>query len=639
MTDEAAKKSKKKKKVLSDETRAKLRNQWPPSHDYGTRDNDELFYKFETDGESHKVVGQTAICKNFKPLFVAADADGGRESIILAVAGMREPFVLPFASLAGTSGRAVQEISERGLTIFPGPEAHNAFLYLIAHARSMDLPSIVMTDAPGFALPDDKGVPTVFVQPDGRNVGRGGSTETKLMLRNAKQNQILGTEAGSRDAMRACWESGLAHFMVAPLGGVVGTLRTFAETADSASVGLIGPSSGGKTTALKVIASAWGDPRNKRGPLRSLRQTDNAMESVLQANNHTVACLDETRLFAGDLESLLFMVSDGAGKDRATASMSAKRTALWNLVAFFSSETPIEELVKQAAKGRKTRVGLSVRVPSLMIEKRKLAPEIMAPINACRQHFGHIGPAFARYLLDHETPERVAERIDAKVREIADDSDLLQSRVAPIFAALWDAGDLLKRPELGVLPPEADVESFVKSLWQAYLAGEAARLLRPEKAALDSLRNTFFERMAKHGHNVNEKEYAPPGELEFWFDRDDDAGTVDFYITAKSLNAPAGGRQYTRDYVPVLKLHVSVYRFRYKLVEADAADAKAEQVALARAEVASLTANDDEEAHARAQAQRRDAAKREREAAATSAAAPAAVIPFADRSRKHRRIF
>jgi hypothetical protein len=355
-------------------------------------------------------------------------------------------------------------------------------------------------------------------------------------------------------------------------------------------------------------------------------------------------------------------VSDGAGKDRATASMSAKRTALWNLVAFFSSETPIEELVKQAAKGRKTRVGLSVRVPSLMIEKRKLAPEIMAPINACRQHFGHIGPAFARYLLDHETPERVAERIDAKVREIADDSDLLQSRVAPIFAALWDAGDLLKRPELGVLPPEADVESFVKSLWQAYLAGEAARLLRPEKAALDSLRNTFFERMAKHGHNVNEKEYAPPGELEFWFDRDDDAGTVDFYITAKSLNAyldssasiadvcaeavkqgnliaPAGGRQYTRDYVPVLKLHVSVYRFRYKLVEADAADAKAEQVALARAEVASLTANDDEEAHARAQAQRRDAAKREREAAATSAAAPAAVIPFADRSRKHRRIF
>lgn len=120
---------------------------------------------------------------------------------------------------------------------------------------------------------------------------------------------------------------------------------------------LRGPSSGGKTTALKVALSVYGGEKM----LHSWRATANGLESIAAFHNDCLLCLDEL----GKLEpkiagEVAYLLVNGEGKQRCVKSGFARKKQAWRLLFLSSGEIGLPDLIRQS--GQKVRGGHEVRV-------------------------------------------------------------------------------------------------------------------------------------------------------------------------------------------------------------------------------------------------------------------------------------
>lgn len=120
-------------------------------------------------------------------------------------------------------------------------------------------------------------------------------------------------------------------------------------------VHLWGKSSTGKTVALKICASIWGNP--KLGKLvSSLSNTETAME--LQSNFlYNIPCIYDEYQMAKDkyssYDTLIYMLTEGKGKDRGTQDCGLRATTTWNNISILSGEEPItSQTSKEGVKNR-----------------------------------------------------------------------------------------------------------------------------------------------------------------------------------------------------------------------------------------------------------------------------------------------
>ncbi|MBX3718127.1 MAG: DUF927 domain-containing protein [Parachlamydiales bacterium] len=120
---------------------------------------------------------------------------------------------------------------------------------------------------------------------------------------------------------------------------------------------LRGPSSGGKTTALKVALSIYGGEKM----LHSWRATSNGLESIAAMHNDGLLCLDEL----GKLEPKIagetaYLLVNGTGKQRSDRSGFVRKKQTWRLLFLSSGELGLPDLIRQS--GQKVRGGHEVRV-------------------------------------------------------------------------------------------------------------------------------------------------------------------------------------------------------------------------------------------------------------------------------------
>jgi putative DNA primase/helicase len=120
---------------------------------------------------------------------------------------------------------------------------------------------------------------------------------------------------------------------------------------------LRGPSSGGKTTALKVALSVYGGEKM----LQSWRATSNGLESIAAMHNDGLLCLDEL----GKLEPKIagetaYLLVNGTGKQRSDRSGFARKKQTWRILFLSSGEVGLPDLIRQS--GQKVRGGHEVRV-------------------------------------------------------------------------------------------------------------------------------------------------------------------------------------------------------------------------------------------------------------------------------------
>lgn len=87
---------------------------------------------------------------------------------------------------------------------------------------------------------------------------------------------------------------------------------------------LVGRSSIGKTTALKVAASVWGRPKKY---IKQWRATGNAQEGIAEKHNDGLLILDEIgQANDRDIQQTVYMIGNEKGKARMTVDATLKRT-------------------------------------------------------------------------------------------------------------------------------------------------------------------------------------------------------------------------------------------------------------------------------------------------------------------------
>lgn len=221
-----------------------------------------------------------------------------------------------------------------------------------------------------------------------------------------------------------------------------------------------GGSSKGKSTALNLASSVWGNPKQF---YRTWRATGNALENTAYMHNDGFLVLDEIGEIANpkELGNVVYMLANGLGKGRMTKQITAKPMHQWKVIFLSSGEKSLKDIMSE--QGQKTKLGQEIRLADIDIDQSeygifdsidfaedapKQAIELSKRMADC---YGVAGIAWLEYLTSNK-----GERMD-EARELLDQYrqalTVNQSqghivRVANYFALVATAGELATKANI-----------------------------------------------------------------------------------------------------------------------------------------------------------------------------------------------
>ncbi|ENV13558.1 hypothetical protein F965_01264 [Acinetobacter schindleri NIPH 900] len=221
-----------------------------------------------------------------------------------------------------------------------------------------------------------------------------------------------------------------------------------------------GGSSKGKSTALNLASSVWGNPKQF---YRTWRATGNALENTAYMHNDGFLVLDEIGEIANpkELGNVVYMLANGLGKGRMTKQITAKPMHQWKVIFLSSGEKSLKDIMTE--QGQKTKLGQEIRLADIDIDQSeygifdsidfaedgaKQAIELSKRMADC---YGVAGIAWLEYLTSNK-----GERMD-EARELLDQYRQVLTvnqsqghivRVANYFALVATAGELATRADI-----------------------------------------------------------------------------------------------------------------------------------------------------------------------------------------------
>ena len=240
-----------------------------------------------------------------------------------------------------------------------------------------------------------------YVLPD-TTIGDPG--EERLVLQTLDHKSEGYRQAGTLDGWRteiAARCVGNSRLLLAVSTGFAAPLLVLLGE-ESGGLHFRGESSEGKTTALLVAATVWGEP----GRLERWRTTANALEGVALAHNDNLLCLDELKeLDSRDAGGVAYMLANGAGKRRGQPHGGTRPRLTWRLLFLSTGEISLEQHIAEA--GQRIQAGQEVRLVDVpadagadfgLFENLHGAPNSKAFADQLREatgrNYGHAGRAF-----------------------------------------------------------------------------------------------------------------------------------------------------------------------------------------------------------------------------------------------------
>jgi uncharacterized protein (DUF927 family)/phage/plasmid primase-like uncharacterized protein len=223
---------------------------------------------------------------------------------------------------------------------------------------------------------------------------------------------------------------------------------------DSGGFHLRGSSSTGKTTALRLAASVYGNPTRY---VRTWRATANGLEGVAAIHNDGLLVLDELhQIDPQQAGETAYMLANGQGKARASRTGTARTAQSWRLLFLSSGEQSLA--ARLASIGKSSTAGQEVRLADIPAdaEQGMGVIEQLHGLGSSAELVGRITEGFSRShgavggrWLDLLARDRTAllgslrENLDAVTGELAGARASGQvRRVARRFALAALAGDL-----------------------------------------------------------------------------------------------------------------------------------------------------------------------------------------------------
>ncbi|HAT2065368.1 TPA: DUF927 domain-containing protein [Legionella pneumophila] len=223
---------------------------------------------------------------------------------------------------------------------------------------------------------------------------------------------------------------------------------------DSGGFHFRGASSSGKSTALKVAASVWGNPQ---AYCRLWRSTTNGLEGLAALHNDGLLILDElSQMDPKEAGEAAYLLANGQGKTRASRHGTVKQSSRWSLFFLSAGEESLMSLMARA--GQKTNAGQEIRLADIeadagfnmgLFEKihNQLSPATLALSlkEYSSKYYGAVGMAWLQKVVANQLS--IATDIADAMQEFVNSVVLPDStgqiiRVARRFALVAVAGEL-----------------------------------------------------------------------------------------------------------------------------------------------------------------------------------------------------
>ncbi|WP_297639020.1 DUF927 domain-containing protein [uncultured Clostridium sp.] len=167
---------------------------------------------------------------------------------------------------------------------------------------------------------------------------------------------------------------------------------------DSMILHILGNSTTGKSTALKLAISLFGYPDvKKNGLFGTYNGTNNALIKKLTGLRGVPFALDEISMsYTQNFTNFIYGLSNGTDKDRLNKDSELKERETWLTTILSNGE---KSLIGSANKN----AGVQIRVMEVSNVKWTNSAENAESINQIiLQNYGHIGFEFAKYVMDME---------------------------------------------------------------------------------------------------------------------------------------------------------------------------------------------------------------------------------------------
>ena len=429
--------------------------------------------------------------------------------------GVVHECAVPLGRLHEQGATLINELADCGLPIVPGAEK-KLLKYLASSNIKKRLTAATQT---GWQSND-----SAFVLPQ-HTIAHGNLTEavvyqTKSVTSVGRSVQAAGTlEEWQTHVANPVDGNPILQYEVsaafaAPLLHLTGT--------EGGGSHLYGTTSMGKTTALQVSASVWGngaDPTSGHGSayVAKWNLTKNATEGLAEAHNDLPLCLDEIgEVDTKEFGRMIYQLAGGAGKGRMRADTTLKQNKVWRTFILSTGEVSVSGVIEE--EGKRMRGGQAVRLLDIPATHPLTnegiishtpngltpAPFIDQVKKACAQFYGTAGPAFLQKLFDEGLDEvrndlrQALEETSAALTPPTSPPEV--ARAIKRIALVAVAGE--KAINLGVLPWRKGLAlSAAKEIVDRYLAvrgqlgGEAEQTIEDVRAFILAYGGSRFARL------------------------------------------------------------------------------------------------------------------------------------------------
>lgn len=405
--------------------------------------------------------------------------------------GAIKTWLMPRVLLAGDPRELVRRLLDMGLEVSNDPDAKR---YLVSYLSSSHKTRYTTVLSTGWHLDS-------FVLPD-RVVG-----DNKLILcQKAHETTTVGKLDGWKQdvARQAIGNSRL----ILSISSAFTSPLLFLMGAENGILNFVGPSSIGKSTALLLNNSVFGQSLN------TWLTTDNGFEGILASSSDIGATFDDVgQVNPKIIGDCAYLIGNGTGKSRARRDGSKKPSAKFRLFCLSSGEVSL--LDHMASAGIKPKAGQEVRFVDVSADAgagkgifemlhghesaKKLADSLKA---SSKKNMGHAGYAYIQYLVRNSSKAKMLYRevqsnfnIAAKMKR-TDDGQV--QRVADRFALVATAGELATIAEITGWPKGEATSAAVKCFqswrtsWAPNGSRESSQALEQVKAFLQTHASRFY---------------------------------------------------------------------------------------------------------------------------------------------------
>jgi uncharacterized protein (DUF927 family) len=283
---------------------------------------------------------------------------------------------------------------------------------------------------------------------------------------------------------------------------------------DSGGFHLRGPSSTGKSTALKLAASVWGNPS---AYCRLWRATANGLEGLAALHNDGLLILDElSQIDPREAGEAAYLLANGQGKNRALRNGSARQAARWRLLFLSAGEESLSALMAHAK--RKPTAGQEIRMAEVDADAGTGSGALevlhgydtpaalaLALKDVATRHYGAVGAEWLRRIVDDRP--KLASALADGVRQFVEEfgpknADGQVERVARRFGLVAMAGEIATRYGLTGWAHGEAIRAAGKC-FGAWLESFGGTGNHEERALLAQVRGFFEQHGASRFEDIN----------------------------------------------------------------------------------------------------------------------------------------